>query len=71
MDAWLVRFTGHKLFFELMEVMRRFKETVDTMHGLTLAEAKLVPFKVETVFSLYEIDIEHLYTVQTDKLVAV
>ena len=68
MDAWLVRFTGHNLFFELMEVMRRFKETVDSMRGKTLAEAKLVPFKVDTVFSLQEIDIEHLYTVQANSV---
>ncbi|MBB19836.1 MAG: hypothetical protein CMP20_10305 [Rickettsiales bacterium] len=68
MDAWMVKFTGHNLFFELMEVMRRFKETVDSMRGKTLAEAKLIPFKVETVFSLQEIEIEHLYTIQADSV---
>ena len=70
-DGWKISFTGHQLFFELMEVMRRFKETVDTMHGKSLVEAVKIPFDVDTAFSTDSIQIEHIYTDLSDSITPV
>lgn len=68
LSAWRIAFTGHSLMFEIMEEMRRFKETVDTMHGMTLAEynAEHERFVVDRVFTMSDIEIDHMYDVQTE-----
>lgn len=68
MEAYKVSFEGHNLMFELMEEIRRFKETVDTMQGMTLSEYNMQhgPFEVSQTFTMSDIKIEYMFDFQTD-----
>ena len=68
LQAYKVSFEGHNLMFELMEEVRRFKETVDSMKGMTLAEynSQHEPFTVSTRFSMSDVKVEYMFEYATD-----